>query len=220
MGMRRELRRAVARFPALAGLPDAIFESWKDFAEPYREYVTDVSAPVWAVSPQTAALIHALCILLKPRTVLDLGSGFSSFVFRRYSRVASDPCTVHSVDDDPRWLERTREYLTTHNLPTDGIFLWPAFQARVAAHYDLVLHDMGRMTVRLETLPRVLDFIAPDGLLVLDDLHKPEYASAAIEHCRRAGFEICALRTTTLDLIGRYAGLGFRPSHRSGHPGR
>lgn len=211
MGMRRELRRAVARFPVLAGLPDAIFESWKQLADPYHEYVSQVSPPVWAVSPQTAALMHALCVLLEPKTALDLGSGFSSFVLRRYSRDSSHPCVVHSVDDDPRWLDQTRNYLAAHGLSTDGIFLWPAFQARAPAHYDLVLHDMGRMNVRLETLPRVLDLPAPDGLLVLDDLHKQEYSPGAFDHCHRAGFEVCMLRSATLDVIGRYAGLVYRP---------
>ena len=185
MGMRRELRRATARFPALAGLPDAIFESWKQLADPYQEYISQVSPPVWAVSPQTAALMHALCVLLKPKTALDLGSGFSSFVLRRYSRDASNPCTVHSVDDDPRWLDRTRHYLAARNLQTDGMFLWPVFQAQAAAHYDFVLHDMGRMNLRLEAVPRVLDLVAPDGLLVLDDLQKQEYAHGANEQCQQ-----------------------------------
>ena len=70
---------------------------------------------------------------------------------------------------------------------------------------------MGRMNVRLEALPFVLDLPAPNGLLVLDDLHKPEYAPSAIEQCHRAGFEVCVLRIVTLDVIGRYAGLVYRP---------
>lgn len=212
--MRHELKRVIDRFPALAGLPEASSISWRLLTEPYEEYVAGVSSPVWAVSPQTAALVHGLCTLLKPKMVLDLGSGFSSFALRRYSRDATDPCTVHSIDDDVQWLKQTWEFLVAHGLQTDGMFLWDAFQERAAPHYDLILHDMGRMNVRLETLPRVLDLTATDGLVVLDDMHKPEYAPEAIERCRGAGFEVCGLRAMTLDVMGRYAAVSFRPRRR------
>lgn len=212
--MRREIKPVAARFPALAALPEAIARSWGPLAAPYQEYVESVSGPVWAVSPQTAALLHALCTLLMPKRVLDLGSGFSSFVLRRHARDIAGSCTVHSVDDDAQWLDQTRAFLSAHELPAGDIFLWTEFQKQAAARYDLVLHDMGRMNTRLETLPRVLALVATEGLVVLDDMHKPEYGPDATQRCRDAGFEVCNLRAATLDSFGRYAGLGFRPRQR------
>ncbi len=199
-----ELRRLTARYPDLAALPQTVAASHRLFAELYEEYVTSISSPAWAVSLQTAALLHAVCMLLKPRTVLDLGSGFSSFAFRRYARDATASCIVHSVDEDAQWLGRTRGFLAAHNLQTDGMFLWTAFEEG-AARYDLILHDMGRMKLRLEALPRALALSARDGLLVLDDMHRPEYAMGVVEHCHRAGFDLCSLRAFTLDRFGRYA---------------
>ncbi len=205
----KDRERIAARFPALAALPAATAESARLLAEPYEQYVTSVSSPVWAISLQTAALLHALCTLLKPAAVLDLGSGFSSFVFQQYSRAAAPPCTVHSVDEDLQWLDRTRNFLALYRLPTDSVFLWTAFQELPAARYDLILHDIGRLPLRLNVLPRALGVAAANGLIVLDDMHTPAYAPAAIECCRDVGFEVCSARAITLDQYGRYACLAF-----------
>lgn len=209
--IRRELKDTTARFPALAALHETRSASWALLAEPYEEYCSTVSSPVWAVSPQTAAMMHALCTLLRPRSVLDLGSGFSSFALRRYCRDENGSCTVHTVDDDAQWLERTREFLVKGGLPIDGTYVWNSFQEHARPPYDLILHDMGRMNTRLETLPRVLGLTNADGLVVLDDMHKPEYAPHALERCSGAGFVVCPLPTTTLDSMGRYAAFAFRP---------
>jgi predicted O-methyltransferase YrrM len=206
---REELRAVTARYPVLGGLPSAVAEAGRRLAPTYEDYVTSVSSPVWAVSLQTAALADALCALLRPRAVLDLGSGFSSFVLRR-QRAGAGGGTVHSVDDDPQWLERTRGFLEARGVSSDGMFLWPAFAAAPPQSYDLVLHDMGRMALRLEALPAVLSLVSANGLLVLDDMHKPEYAPGALARCRESGFEHCSLRTLTLDGFGRHASVAFR----------
>ncbi len=212
--IRQELEKTTARFPALAALHESSLASWELLAEPYEEYCSTVSSPVWAVSPQTAAVMHALCRLLRPRMVLDLGSGFSSFVLRCYCRDENSSCTVHTADDDEQWLERTRGFLAMHGLPTDGTYTWSSFHEQARPPYDLILHDMGRMNTRLDTLPRVLGLANADGLVVLDDMHKPEYAPYAAERCSSAGFEVCPLRTITLDTMGRYAAFAFCPPAR------
>lgn len=204
-----DLRCIAARFPALAELPDAAAESSGVLADPYRDYVTSVSTAAWAVSLQTAALLRGLCVLLKPEAVLDLGSGFSSFVLRLYSRDAPHSCTVHSVDDDSTWLAQTRNFLMARGLHTEGLFPWNTFRQDAASRYQLILHDLGGMDLRLEALPRVLALAAPGGLVVLDDMHKPHYAPHAIECCHSAGFEIRSLRALTLDQFGRHACLAF-----------
>lgn len=212
--IRRELKDTTARFPALAALLETRAASWELLAEPHGEYCSTVSSPVFAISPQTAAVMHALCTLLRPQRVLDLGSGFSSFALRRYCRDENGSCTVHTVDDDAQWLERTRGFLVKHGLPTDGTYVWNSFQEQAGPPYDLILHDMGRMNTRLDTLPRVLGLARADGLVVLDDMHKTEYAPHAVERCSSAGFVVCPLPGMTLDPMGRYAAFAFRPRTR------
>lgn len=206
-----DFARISTRFPALDAIPEAAAAGSRLLAQPHQQYVSTVSAPEWAVSLQTAALLHGLCTLLQPRAVLDLGSGFSSYTLRRFARDAARPCVVHSVDEDARWLDRTRDFLALHRLAVEGTFTWQGFQARTAERYDLILHDMGRIELRVEALPRALALASDDGLVVLDDMNSPEYARAAGERCRAAGFDLCSLRPITYDSIGRYASLAFRP---------
>src|SRR3977135_3134813 len=69
----------------LDDLPRAVAESRRVLEPLYARYVESVSSPVWALSLETAAVVHALCSLTRPDAVLDLGSGFSSAVFRLYA---------------------------------------------------------------------------------------------------------------------------------------
>jgi predicted O-methyltransferase YrrM len=206
-----DFARISTRFPALDAIAEAAVAGSRLLAEPHRKYVGAVSAPEWAVSLETAALLHGICTLLQPRAVLDLGSGFSSYALRCFARDAARPCTVHSVDEDAQWLERTRNFLALHGLPAEGTYTWQDFQVRITERYDLILHDMGRIQLRIEALPQALALAAADGLVVLDDMNSPEYARAARERCRAAGFDLCSVRPITFDSIGRYAGVAFRP---------
>lgn len=203
-----ELRPLCARFPVLAGLAEAASASRGQLAEPYGSYVARVSSPQWAISLQTAAVLHALCTLLRPERALDLGSGFSSFTLRGCAR---EGAVVHSVDEDPQWLARTRDFLAGNRLRIEDLYVWSEFEERAGEPYDLILHDMGRLELRLAALPRALALAAADGIVILDDMHEPEYAARAVACCQDAGFEICSLRALTLDEFGRYAGAAFRP---------
>ena len=51
----------------------------------------------------------------------------------------------------------------------------------------------------------------PRQPVVLDDMHKSEYAPYSAERCFSAGFSVCPPRTITLDTMGRYAAFAFRP---------
>ncbi len=60
----------------------------------YKAYLREVSNSAWVISFETAGVLHGLCALLRPTTILDLGSGFTSAAFRFYAKTAephSDP---------------------------------------------------------------------------------------------------------------------------------
>ena len=69
----------------------------------YRRYTTTVSPPNHALSLATAAYMLHLCRAISARRVLDLGSGFSSWVLRHHAETASNPVDVVSVDTDEDW---------------------------------------------------------------------------------------------------------------------
>lgn len=189
-------------------LPRSMAEAMRKLAPPYQRYVSAVSSPVWAVSLESAGLLHALCSLTRPRAVLDLGSGFSSAVLRLYAREAAPGCVVHSVDDDAQWLERSRGFLRSLDLSDEGLLLWSERNA-LASAYDLIFHDMGSMALREESLGFVLTHRAPSGLIVLDDMHKEPYGAVAARTCTDAGLQVISLHELTRDGYGRFASLAM-----------
>jgi len=195
----------------LQDLQDSVGQSVRDLAPLYKRYVTTVSSPVWAVSLESAALLDALCRLTEPRAVVDLGSGFSSAVLRRYARSAAHECVVHSVDDDAKWLARSGEFLRSLELSTKGLLLWED-RERLIDVYDIVFHDMGSMALREESLGFVVAHRAEDGVIVLDDMHKTPYGANATKFCVDAGMNVVSLLELTGDAYGRYASLVLAPS--------
>ncbi len=196
----------VAAIPLLAELPHLAATSRQILKPFYKAYLREVSNSAWVISFETACALHGLCTLVKPAAILDLGSGFTSAAFRFYAKTASHQCTVHSVDDDSQWLERTRGFLASKDLSTADLMLWPAF-LETSYSYDLILHDLGNMATREQALETALARRATNGLLVLDDMHCEPYASRAQNTCEMQGCSWFDLRDLTMDSFGRYATL-------------
>lgn len=179
----------------------------------YGEYVERVSTRKMAVSWETACLLYCLAGTIKPRAILDLGSGFSSYVLRTYAARAKHPCQVTSVDDDPHWLEQTRVYLQRHGLSAERLMLWTDFAAQAPAeHFELVFHDLGNMQTRLTALPVVLHCLHADGVLVLDDMHKRRFRRQAERQARQGGWQVASAWSETRDSIGRFSEIAWRRS--------
>jgi len=193
---------------------EALAAPWRDeIRDAYAGYEWPVSHLTYAASLRLATLLLVLCDALQPRRILDTGSGFSSFVFRTWGAKQDANVHVTSVDHDPEWLARTREYLERAGLGTEDLVTWEEFASRPADAdgYDLVLHDLGGgMDNRRATLGRVLRTVAPGGSAALDDVHQPGYGRYARRTLRELGFEPFSLREQTLDGFGRFAMLGIR----------
>lgn len=173
---------------------------------PYEEYIASVSTREMAVSWNTACFLHALADLRKPRRVVDLGSGFSSFVLRTYAASADHPCEITSVDDDAGWLTRTVDYLQQKGLSTDRLLTWKDFVKQLPADgFDLIFHDIGSMQMRAEVLPQVLNMVSTTGIVVLDDMHKPSYRREAHLQARQHGWTVLSAHRATLDGLGRFS---------------
>lgn len=201
---RRALAAHAAEHPALDGFEPAR-DRGHDLAAAWRRYVETVSAPAAAISRQLAALFDHLIDTTRPAVVWDLGSGFSSFVARRY------PGRVLSVDDDESWLARTRGFLVASDLRTDDLLTWDDFRDRAARGAlpvpDLVLHDLGAPATRARTLPQVLDRCADHTLVLVDDVHKPAVRVAVLAALEDRRLACTDLSSQTLDDFGRYAWL-------------
>jgi predicted O-methyltransferase YrrM len=197
-------------------IPD--LQEYEALATPARDalralhatYITSVSNDIMAASLELSAFLQVFCQVGEPAKVADLGSGFSSFVLRRYAATAATPCEVHSVDDHGGWLDKTREYLTAQGVSADNVWLWSDFISTIErGSFDMVLHDMGSMEFRASSLREVLTLTRKGGHVVLDDVHKPEYRRHVHQLLETLGLDFLSLKQITCDDKARYAYLVF-----------
>ncbi len=170
----------------------------------YIDYIFTVSSAEHAISLPLAAFLLTACEALEPDAVLDLGSGFSSYVLRTYAATRTPAARAVSVDDDRSWLSKTAAFIGAAKLPGDEIVHWSEF-AGAQGMFDLVVYDLGTWTLRLEALSTALQAGAPGALVVLDDLHIPEYRDAVERELADAGRTPYDLSRFTIDDFGRYA---------------
>ena len=193
------------RFPELAKFDREFRELNDKLKLPYEEYVATISTPDSAISLELSVLILILCQIRRPRRILDLGSGFSSWVFRFYQAQAQPASEIWSVDDDPHWLEQTRQFLSTHRFSVSHLESWHDFTEANHAPFDFILHDLGSMTLRQTALPQVIALAAHRGLVLLDDMQKQPYGPYARQLVRNLYLETYNLKFLVRDRFRRYA---------------
>ena len=199
------------RIPALVEYESLAKASREKLTDHHAAYVSSVSNDVMAASIELCAFMDVFCQIGAPGRVVDLGSGFSSFILRTYAAAATTPCEVHSVDDHAGWLSKTGEYLEGHGLSADNLWHWPDFIASIEpGSFDVVLHDMGSMAFRAEKLREVLTLAKPGGHIILDDVHKPAYREHVHMVLEEEGLEHLSLKKITGDSKARYAYLVFQ----------
>jgi predicted O-methyltransferase YrrM len=211
----RDGRRVSRAFAQLASYDETVRRSRTDLEPYYREYVATVSAEGVAISLELGAFMDVMCIARAPRRLLDLGSGFSSFVLRRYAGQAGVSVEVQSTDHAAEWLAATRGYLEAHGLDVSGLSIWDDFRSREHAPFDLILLDLGSSgkdsaAYRLSVLPEVLDLLAPGGVLILDDAHWLAFGRAVRRLLDAHSYRYWSLKQFVQDRFGRFALIAAR----------
>jgi tRNA A58 N-methylase Trm61 len=136
----------------------------------FADYVTNYSIETEAISLAASYFLLELLDSIAPRRVLDLGCGWTSFLFRWYKRHFSPDLVVWSVDQSEHWLGITAKFLAKHDLDTAELHLWPRISGEL---FDFVFYDLGRPWERQNHLAQVLS--CTQGTLVCDDLHYENY---------------------------------------------
>ena len=172
----------------------------------YRTYCTTVSVRSMALAIETCAYVSWLCDATKPANVCDLGSGFSSYVLRRYADQADHPVNVVSVDDDDGWLDKTATFCD-QNVETLGEFLSGVEWLELDG-FDVVVHDYAAGPLREEYADLAATRLSGTGAVVFDDAQNPGHHHRFAEVCERHGLTLLDIYHQTVDEIGRYAAIG------------
>jgi predicted O-methyltransferase YrrM len=183
----------------------------------WRSYVHGVSAHDMAASPGTVAYLYRLCDYMQPQRILDLGSGLSSAVFRKWATERNADCVIDTLDDNAEWLGKTADFLDHNELPTDGLSMYDAWLPQVDA-YDIVFHDFAGGAIRNELAEVAAKAVRPGGAIVFDDAHFEEHILAFERVSATNGISLYSLAKWTYDAIGRYSLLGFKDKEPTAVP--
>jgi predicted O-methyltransferase YrrM len=146
-----------------------------------------------------------ICGALAPARVLDLGSGFSSLALRHYAASVDHAVSVVSVDDNPRWLDTTREYLEAHGYSAGELRLWSEFAGAPGEPFDVVFHDLASADLRESAMAVAVRCLSPRGVIVFDDAQHLGHRRAAQQAAHDAKLATYSLYRWTRDDIGRFA---------------
>lgn len=180
-----------------------------ELLEQFNEYIGEVSEAEHAMSLQTASYLLFLCRALDAHRVLDLGSGFSSYVLRHYAETATHPVVTCSVDTDPVWAQRTVTFCNAHGVAA-YVESWADFIDIDVEPFDVVFHDLAGGMLRNEAMPFACSLVAPTGVIVFDDSHHDGHRAAAQSICAADALEWFSLHRQTSDRFSRFASMGVR----------
>lgn len=187
--------------------------SMEDIAEEYnlgelfKDYTENVSKDGSTISLELCCFLLKMCLELKPESILDLGSGLSSFIFAIYHKTAKE-CRITSVDDNEEWLLKTRNYLTENDMPVHGLVYWNDFIQQPVESYDFIFNDIGPHAGRANAVSKILSMTHNKSTLIIDDLHKPHFLKPIKENLEEGGItEVYDVTEFTLDHFGRFSWL-------------
>jgi predicted O-methyltransferase YrrM len=193
----RDAVRLQQRFPFIGSYAEVSKPVAQRLAPAYSDYIARVSPDPIAVALPLATFLGVLCEQLRPKRILDLGSGFSSYVFRAHATPE-----VWSIDQSRAWLDRTRAFLQHHGADGPHLATWDELPSTTP--FDLILQDFATLDTRLRMLDRVVELCRPGGLIVIDDMHVPGYRRATLRALERRRLAFFSLRLFTKKRL-RYA---------------
>jgi predicted O-methyltransferase YrrM len=195
----RDADRLRSRFPFFAEYERVAAERRRALSAEHRSYTRTVSPDPIAISLELAVFAAVVCEATRPRAILDLGSGFSSYVFRSYAKSTKTPPApvVYSVDTSTEWLAETRRFLEDRGLDGHNLLAWDDFLGADKPRFDLVLVDMADLGTRVRMMDLVLESCAPGGMIVVDDMHVPGYRRSILAELEKRRLEHFSLRSFT-----------------------
>jgi len=170
----------------------------------YLQYINEISSSNMAASLELSGYLLSICQTNQYSRLLDMGSGFSSFILRHYAK-ENPHAQVVSVDDNAAWLEKTKAFLEQHHLGTKNIFHLDNFINFNENDFDLVLHDLNFVEVRINYIELLIQKTKQGGLLIMDDVHKPDYLFALLSKLKKEKVKPFDIKTITEDSFGRFA---------------
>jgi hypothetical protein len=170
----------------------------------YDEYLLTMST--MAPSMQTLKLLLELCT--NGSGVLDLGSGFSSFMLRYYADdIGLNICTV---DDSKEWLSKTIGFCNNKLSNQKRHHSWHTLSCfcDYKVKFDVVFVDIGITKNRPGYYSKILrDYCDSQSFILFDDMHKPTLSQAVERELQHYTYIDIDVKQRTMDQYGRWCKL-------------
>ncbi len=149
----------------------------------------------WALTADAAALMVREVALMRPKVVVELGSGVSTVLLGRLFKQRGEG-KVYSLDHDAAWAERTRQHLRASGIEEyaqvfdaplarqrfgDREYLWYSVPETVRGlTIDLLIVDGPPAAIdpdrmpRYPALPAFVDQLSPHAVIYVDDAARPQ----------------------------------------------
>lgn len=184
-----------------------ILEAYKIIEPIYKIYIKNVSTKEMSCSLELALFLFHLCVQLRLNNILDLGSGFSSYIFRKYLQIYNAEGQIVSVDDNIEWLNKTKNFLEEHKISIPSLLTYDDYVTLIQNqryNFDLVFFDFGNMKVRIELLNDLL-ISNKTSIIVFDDMHKKSYRKKVIGKLKQINTNYYSLYCYTHDEFDRFS---------------
>lgn len=192
-----EISVAATRAAVQAALVDAASVNLSQIIPPPTSYG-------WTLAPDALRFLVAVIQHLKPRHIVEFGSGLSTRVIAWTCARKAPQCRISSIDHDPEYSRKAADELETQEIKASVRFLVAPLVVRTFTHSTLPLYYLEKKHLasqrpadllvvdgppislggRLGTLYQAMKFARPGTLFLLDDASRSS-EMAAIAHWQK-----------------------------------
>lgn len=145
----------------------------KMIIDEYNHYITEISSRPMAASLPCCLYLMSLYDELRPKRILELGSGFTSYCLRLFKKENNLDTEIYSIDTNAGWLKKSEDYCADRGLDSNNFQTWDVFQ-KSKKKFNLIFVDIDSGPRRhLYFDPVFTKFSEIGAFVYLDDLHKP-----------------------------------------------
>lgn len=171
----------------------------------YEKYISTVSVDYMAASIECCTFLMELCLKYDFKSILDLGSGFSSFCFRYLKKQYVSDLKCMSIDLSKDWIEKSKVFCTENKIKPTYFKLWKDLKPQ---EFDLIFIDIGMTKQRVDYYDKILEkFVSNKTFVLFDDMHKKILLDAVNKTLSQYTFKEIDIKDQTIDNFNRFSRL-------------
>lgn len=165
--------------------------------------------PNTAIAAAAGVFLWDACEQREVTRVLDLGSGFSTWVLRAWAAECGREVECVTVDHLEGWLRRTQAEVTEMGWDSSEFYTWEQFLDLVYPdrYFDFIFVDINGGAMRYKEFANY-EYLT--DYMVCDDFQFDHIRESWTARCVQAGFTVVERESETKDQYGRWMAEAYR----------